>query len=290
MDEFLKSAMDLLAARNCHFGWTIKGQRKNATALEKSFQVALHGILNDLSRERKDGWTWCREVRIPVTCLSNEREIAVDILGWHAEMGVVPVELKYVTMQQSGLVFRAPANPPAFPYDVLKDCVKCECLLAGLAPRNAKVSCQGYGAIARSGAVHAVSIGLTNYSAYWDSDSKVGNRCWSRNSFAVLRDEKNIFNGTIQTVKRANLANTIYKQGRSHLSLGYKWHRSWFDYSNCDDLPQNASAFRYVYLRPVCPTEEPDFTHDVCDPAYVPVLKERTRDAFMQQRRNLARG
>lgn len=286
IDDLIHRAMESLAESTGNFGFTKRGQRNGANELERRFQIKLHATLNELSRDRKNGWTWCREVGFPTMAFPND-EVVVDIVGWHSNGNVVPIELKYVTMQQWDDDVIEPSNPPAFPYDVLKDCLRLESLMMEPDPHNGEAGPPGCGCMAKAGIMHAVGIGLTNYRAYWQEEGRVGKNCWSRNSFRILRQDQIEFSGDVKTVKRANLDNTIYKQERNHLSFGTEWRGEWRGFLPCDDPPVKAPTFRYVYLRPADPLTKPDYSHERNDPAYVPFLNDAVREAFFKSAENL---
>lgn len=286
IDTLIHSAMKSLAKTHAHFGLTIKGQRKGADELERFFQIELHAMLNDLSRKKKNGWTWCREVGFPTTTFPNE-EIVVDIVGWHSDGYVVPIELKYVTRRKLRRKFLPPSDPPAFPYDVLKDCLRLESLMIEPDPRNGEADPPGCGCIAKERIIHAVGIGLTNYSAYWQEEGSVGKNGWSRNSFSILRQKQIKFSGSIRTETKGNLNNAIYKLERNHLRFGTEWRGEWRDFPPCDGTPGKARSFRYVYLRPADPLKKPCHYLKRTDPAYVPFLNPTVRKAYFRRRRRL---
>jgi len=272
IDGLINEAMELLAETNGNFGRT--GPDSTREELEEAFQIALRQALNELSRRRGNGWTWCREVRIPTDKLANEGQIIVDILGRHADRGMVPIELKYVTMRQANGGVRPPSDAPAFPYDVLKDCLRCDLLLSGMIPCGVASNCGECGAIGLPKIVHAAVIGLTDFSRYWDRNDNYKNRSWARNSFEILRREENEFTGIVKT-QTTNLNESIYARDRCHLSFGYEWRREWRDY---------LKPFRYVYLRPSGTTQVPAYNHpddlDPDDSAYVPFMSVDAREVF----------
>lgn len=75
-----------------------------------------------------DGWIWRREENFRTRALTNEDRIAVDIVGRHRTEVTVAIEFKYVVTNSKG----KPSDPPAFSYNVAKDCLKLDLLRAGL--------------------------------------------------------------------------------------------------------------------------------------------------------------
>jgi hypothetical protein len=284
IDSLIHSAMACLADERGDFGRTQQGQRNRSDALERSFQITLCETLNQLSRQLNNGWTWCREVRLPTQMLTNEREILVDILGCNPDCGVVPVELKYVTkrIRMDGYLM-TPSDMPAFAYDILKDCVKCELLIVDRIRIDDRTSCQRCRGAAPSRAIHGVSIGLTDYADYWLPNSRAGIRGWARNYLAALRAQPIEIRNRIPTYTQ-NLDRAIYRHRRCHLSFGHVWDGEWHDYLPRDGARDGAACFRYVYLRPRDPAAETHYIHHPNDPAHVPFLCGRTRSAFMNRR------
>jgi hypothetical protein len=169
---------------------------------------------------------------------------------------------------------------PAFAYDVLKDCVKCDLLIANRLPIGNRISFRSAAALP---AIHGVSIGLTDYADYWRANSRAGTRGWARHYLAALRAEPIEIQNNILTETR-DLDRAIYRHRRCHLSFCHVWDGEWHDYLPHDGTVDEPPCFRYVYLRPRVPAAEARHFHDRNDPAYVPFLCDGTRRAFMTRR------
>jgi len=125
MYQTIMDAMQALAEAGSIFGLV------NPQKGESEFQLALGGKLQEMTES--DGWTWRyggdKEEPFETAALPNEKRIKVDIVGRHPDKGMVAIELKYVkaSTRRGG----APNDPPAFPYDIAKDCLRLDLLRAG---------------------------------------------------------------------------------------------------------------------------------------------------------------
>ena len=231
---------------------------------EAKFQDALKNALSHLTKDSAD-WHWDIEAPYDTVALSNEASIYYDIIGVYKEQFSVLIELKYVTDKVNCDNRRMPSDPPAFPYDVIKDCVKLELGLSGVArSRTSEVE-----------PIYGVSIGLTNWSAYWNADATEGNKGWARSSFDALRNASSL-SGVIKTVGTA-----LTLQARPHLSLGLTWQKEWMDYSKGSEL--DSELFRFVYLS-VLPNGDFGFDfnyqHEKDDSSTLPLLSNEARELF----------
>lgn len=139
--------------------------------LEKKFQRELCKLLND--QTPKSGWTWQQEVKYRTCALRNRGAIFVDIVGRYRDSGnCAAIELKYVPTRRNDK--RAP-NPLAFPYDLLKDCLKIE-----LIPTE---RCEPIDQNYQKQLVFGYSIGLTNVLGILNGTMQG----WSQNFLALLQ-------------------------------------------------------------------------------------------------------
>ena len=159
-------AMAKLAEEN------VLGYANGATeTLERMFQDRLCDLLNLGAVE--SGWTWQREIRFRTQALRNAESVSVDIFGRDRDgQDRAAIELKYVPTRQIG--HHAP-NPPAFPYDLIKDCLKVELLASG---HSTPVD----GSFAGRPAF-GYAIGLTNVPKIINGTMKG----WSRHFLSALR-------------------------------------------------------------------------------------------------------
>lgn len=205
---------------------------ENSQKGEDEFQLALGKKLEHLTGS--DGWSWHywrrNEERFETEALANEKTIKIDIVGRHPANGMVAIELKYVTSGHSG---RSPSNPPAFPYDIAKDCLRLDLLRAG--------ECKPIGEPIPDD-LQTYAIGLTDWPDYWQSNKpKHG---WAANFYSAIRSSPVHFQGLIRTLG-SDSENTI-ALGRCHIAFGRPWTGQWFTYGTSEQTKR----FRYLILRP----------------------------------------
>jgi hypothetical protein len=234
--------------------------------LERMFQDRLCELLNQATVQ--SGWSWQREIRYRTNSLRNKKAIAVDILGQDLDgKHSAAIELKYVPTNQNGN--HAP-NPLAFPYDLLKDCLKIELLstqrTTPVKPELTKTPTFGY------------SIGLTNVDRILDGTMKG----WSRNYLLALCAEqaKESVNFTIgpciiESLPQATLEGVIYTNKRHHISLGAAWNGKWSKFGN--------KGFHFIMMSTDFRDKQVEYSHDLDDSHYIPFLREDVR-AHAQRR------
>ena len=92
MYHTIVSAMAALADTGIVFG------AENTQKGEYELQLGLGRTLEQMTGS--DGWTWKyggrNEEKFETEALANEKLIKVDVVGRHAENGMVAIELKYV--------------------------------------------------------------------------------------------------------------------------------------------------------------------------------------------------
>ena len=291
LEASIHEVMRRLAEKHTNFELSEKGVYNRD--LERRFQEAFCDELNALSKEKKNGWCWRREAVFASSRLTNSHSKSVDILGAHEERGLTVIELKYVTEKWKNGRYGAPSDPPAFAYDVIKDCLKGELLLTGLVPVGARAPLQGGGKLDLSSEAArkmfcAFSIGLTNHDKYWLAGQRADFGGWARRYMAALRQESQPFTlpKRIETVGQTpkKLDNRIFRNSRCHLTLALSWSGQWHDWGG----PQanGVSPFRYVLLQPSGPGSDgnPGYGHDGTDPRYLPFLNLEARDAYLSER------
>jgi hypothetical protein len=230
MYQTIVDAMQALADAGSIFG------TENSRKGEDQFQRALGEKLEQMTGS--DGWRWRygydNEEQFETTTLVNKERIEVDIVGRHSEKGMVAIELKYVPVSPRR---RAPSDPPAFPYDVAKDCLRLDLLRAGYCKPA------GYPIPDK---LQTYAIGMTNWPDYWlDSNAKGG---WATNFYNAIRPPVR-FEDVIKTTGR-NSDNTIALK-RCHIAFGLAWTGEWRSYRE---------QFRYLILRPDSDAK-PQWTH-----------------------------
>jgi hypothetical protein len=153
----------------------------------------------------------------------------------------VAIELKYVKASPSR--GGAPSNPPAFPYDVAKDCLRLDLLRAG--------KCKPAGKPIPDN-LQTYAIAMTDWPDYWqDSKPKGG---WAANFYNAIRSKPVRFERVIRTLG-ADSDNTI-ALGRCHIAFGRPWTGEWSPYGSS----KQTERFRYLLLRPDSDAK-PQWTH-----------------------------
>lgn len=264
--ELIVNAMSHLATE--HALGHANGPKAN---LERMFQDRLCKLLNDMTIW--SGWTWRREVRYQTLALRNVQTIAVDLLGQDRDgRHSAAIELKYVPTRQNG---NSAPDPLAFPYDLLKDCLKIELLAtAHSTPVNkdfARTPSFGY------------SIGLTNVPRILNGTM----RGWSRNYLSALRAE-NAKEGArfslgpckIKSMpQKKTIEGVIFTNKRHNISLGKSWNGSWSQFGGTD--------FHFIMLSTDLSSGPPAYGHDIDDSHYIPFLTEQTRDDALQKAKDI---
>lgn len=259
--ELIVNAMSHLATENA-LGYA----NGPVATLERMFQDRLCELLNQATVQ--SGWSWQREIRYRTHSLRNKKAIAVDILGQHLDgKHTAAIELKYVPTDQNGN--HAP-NPLAFPYDLLKDCLKIELLSTKnsipVNPEFTKTPSFGY------------SIGLTNVPGILNGT--MGG--WSRNYLLALCAEKakesasfTIGPCIIESLRQSTLEGVIYTNKRHHISLGTAWNGKWSKFGN--------KGFHFIMMSTDFREKQVEYSHDPDDSHYIPFLREDVR-AHAQRR------
>jgi hypothetical protein len=275
MQSIIQKAMRELPS----FGITNQGTHSGRN-LEKAFQEALHSKLRDLTCN--DGWEWRREVQHDTFALGGDR-IMVDIVGCRDD-ACVAIELKYVTHTKvvDGQT-KPPSNPPAFSYDVVKDCAKLEILQEpGVAlMKNEEL-------LWDAGGVQGFVIARTNWPRYWGGE-KGPHRGWSNNFSRLLaRSDDPVHlpgenNSRIIRTSGGNADRTIYGDGgkRCHIGLAQDWQGKWYDFGPKGGPP---SSFRYLLL--ANKPSEGQLTYDhkgTSSPDTFPFLTRADCDAFHRE-------
>ncbi len=237
---------------------------------EAEFQLSLGKKLEEMTGS--DRWSWRyggrNEEKFETVALANEKTIKVDIVGRHPEEGMVAIELKYVpTSPHRGGV---PANPPAFPYDLAKDCLRLDLLRAN--------QCKPLGELIPDD-LRTYVIGLTDWSDYWqDSRQKRG---WATNFYHAIRSKPEPhFEGVIRTL-RSDSENTI-ALGRCHIAFGRRWTGEWIGYGSSE----HTERFRFLFLRPGSHAL-PEWTRQQLDPdlqsTIYPFLNSYSREGWQSR-------
>jgi hypothetical protein len=220
--------------------------------MERKFQLALCELLNQ--QEISSGWKWSREEKYKTAALRNNNEISIDLMGTYNGAYRAAIELKYVpTSQKTGKA----QDAYAFPYDVLKDCLKTELTATNL--------CQSKNSLPP--VIFGYSIGLTN-----DTRILTGAiQGWSINYMERLlpdetsagRSEFSFGPCSIFTVSEVNLQRVIYHPAtrRHHIILGSKWTGKWFDF--------NDKGFKFVMLSSDFTEKTPSYGNIKNDQTYI---------------------
>lgn len=226
---------------------------------ESDFQAALCDALRRSSDPTL--WEWTREDPYATLGLPNKGAVYFDICGVYNQSCKVQIELKYVVTPSVNI---PPKDFPAFSYDLLKDCIKIELAMSGLAD-TAPLS-KDYPV------VYGLSIGLTNYPAFWQ-DEKKGKNGWSRQSLEHLRKCGHGFE-IIQTVAKTKeqLHNAIFRNKRYHLSFSLNWGIAW---------SEEVNQSRFVIITPDSlinyDKDGPHYSHDLTDESYTPFVSMTAR-------------
>lgn len=259
--ELIVNAMSNLATENA-----LGSANDPIGTLERMFQDRLCKLLND--QTTPSGWTWRREISYRTRALRNAQTISVDIMGQDRNgRHSAAIELKYVPTEQHGN--RAP-NPHAFPYDLLKDCLKIELLATEHSkPLNRDfVSTPSFG----------YSIGLTNVPGILNGT--MGG--WSRNYLLALsageaREGSRFSLGpcVIESLPQATLDGVVYTNRRHHISLGKAWNGKWSKFGD--------KGFYFIMMSTDFRDEPVNYTHDPEDSHYIPFLREDVRTHALQR-------
>ncbi|WP_200248099.1 hypothetical protein [Lamprobacter modestohalophilus] len=221
---------------------------------ENDFENTLVSILGE------QGYNPQRQQRYDCNELSNNEEIIADIIC-STNGSKIALELKYVFLRDG-----QPGDPPAFSYDILKDCVKCEYLI-----RKEQVH-------------HAYVIGLTNLERIWTGR---GPRGWSREyGEEISKRNSDVITGFIKTHGR-DTNRAIFRQRRYSLFLEYQWSFSWHDFSSADIEDGNGKT-RAIVLSPnlgAKRTERSFGDYESC--AVIPFLNSNDREEARQRREQM---
>jgi hypothetical protein len=225
--------------------------------------------------------------------LINERRISIDIMGLHQEHGIVAIELKYVTAahcKNCKSDYIKPSNEPAFSYDIAKDCLKIELLMADrarLRPRSQIPSSFAQYMRKREGrAVTGYVLGLTNWPECWSANGQQQPHDWARHFRAQIYQERVCLRGTTRSAG-SNPKNTIYGKGgkRCHISLAMPWSGEWRQYRT---WPDECLQFRYLLLAPGW-TDKSEYSHDPSASDTIPFLDSAAKDAYRSIAREVHR-
>lgn len=215
---------------------------------------------NELAHRLDDeyGWQWETEKRFLTNRLANEQEISYDLFGVKNNKAFI-IELKHVICNEQGI----PNNPPAFPYDVLKDCVKIELAIG----RNL-AECNEFEEI------YGISIGLSNFTKYWDQEYQAAN--WASNYIEKIKPNNIIdTTGIIRTnVNEGNEFTRIYRNRRCHISLGLKWNGEW----------RGTEKNNWKYLILTTDDKNPEYQHDPESSDTIPFINENGKRNFLAKR------
>jgi hypothetical protein len=117
----------------------------------------------------------------------------------------------------------APADPPAFPYDVAKDCLRLDLLRAG--------HCKPVGkpvAFPVPNNLQTYAIAMTDWHNYWRGSKPKGG--WATNFYNAMRATPVRFEGLIKTTGRDS--NNTIALGRCHIAFGRSWTGEWRPYGS----------------------------------------------------------
>ena len=209
-------------------------------------------------------WKWQVGERYVTTGTTNKKSMTFSISGVYNDSVKVVIALVRV--------MDPPGNYLAFPYDVLRNCVRVELAIS----ENSGTA----STIDSLPVVYGVSIGLTDYAPYWVSADK-GQDGWSRESFKLLREQVTNFRSvaTIIESDQGDLHNAIYRGERCHLSFALNWSIMWRNLEG---------GSRYVYAAPSSVVEHPDegvfmYDHDRGDPSFLPFLEVQTQEQWKRE-------
>jgi hypothetical protein len=264
MHETLIGAMKALGEEGLIFG--SENRRKG----EDKFQRSLGKKLEQMTES--DRWSWryggSKEEKFETDTLANKKTVKVDIVGRHPEKGMIAIELKYVPASPSrGGV---PGNPPAFPYDLAKDCLRLDLLRANkCTPIDKPIPDD----------LQTYVIGLTDWPDYWqDSKPKRG---WAANFYNSIRSKPvPHFEGLIRTLG-SDSENTI-ALGRCHIAFGRRWTGEWIPYGS----GKQTERFRYLFLYPDAQAR-PEWKHhhqvDEDQSTIFPFLNRHSREGWRKR-------
>lgn len=250
--KFINIAMSELACMN------VLGPANGAKSeLEEAFQINLCKILND--KKEKSHWTWEREVGYETSALRNKHRIKIDIVGKHKDGDTAAIELKYVP---TGIKNNQASDAPAFPYDLLKDCVKIE-----LIPAN---QCCAVLHDAPSDITFGYSLGITNVPKILNGNLEG----WSKNYHEkiIQRGDGGKFSFgpcLIESYSKNNICGVVYRNKRHHIYLGMQWIGEWFNFGE--------TGSKYVMLSTSFKEARPDYRDKLDDPSIIPFLNPITR-------------
>jgi hypothetical protein len=175
------------------------------------------------------------------------------------------IELKYAPTADGN---DGGSDPYAFPYDLLKDCLKIELISTG--------ACEPVVPTPRWPVTYGYSIGLTNIPSILDRGLQ---RSWSRFYMNTIFPDKlagierpfSFGPCRILTVSARNLHSVIYHPDkmRHHISLGSKWNGQWKNFG--------ATGFKFVMLSSAFGGNCPTYAHEIDNSDFIPFLTEKSR-------------
>lgn len=232
------------------------------TKLFDNQQQLRDALCHDLNhRTNKDNWNWHTKQPFQTDCLVNNERTFFNIMGQRrngsGENEIFLVELKYVPVN----IRNTPHDPPAFAYDVLKDCVKIELAIVGKATNEKRFS-----------KISGLSIGITNHTRYWDNNGNYDN--WASSFLRKINPYTNeclIFNGLMYTDAKNKLI-TIYRQRRCHISLGLEWQGEWID------LEGYHKGYKFLIINPK--NNDFSYQHHALSSDTIPFLDPRAKQEF----------
>lgn len=221
---------------------------------EEKFKNNLVNYLNGIN----NGWRWKTEQSFSTNALANEQEIFYDLFGVNNEKAFI-IELKHVICNNQGI----PHDAPAFPYDVLKDCVKIELLIRKSIDESNKFK-----------NISGASIGLTNFIRYWDENYETTG--WASNYIRKIKPQDiSNANGILRTnTTEANEFARIYTNKRCHISLGLNWNGEW----------RNTEVENYRYLILTTFDKNPEYQHDPESSDTIPFINPEARLNYLNIR------
>jgi hypothetical protein len=270
LENTIITAMQQLADEQGHFGITGDGNGDDEISLEKKFQKKLKKYIVNLL-PKKERWNWYREIGFGTRKLTNKEKIEIDIAGCSPEGEVVAIELKYVTTNTNNNNSR-PSDVSSFPYDLVKDC-----LIIEIAIRETSCFSSGY------------VIALTNWDQFWGGGEEQTPTCWATDFREIIAHEDVLLERGVLHTSGIEPEATIFgrpagkRQPRPHISLGYKWSGTWFDY-NIQNYEGN--AFRYLLLKPQL-DGDPDYSHEKNANDTIPFLTKKARKAFVKKQKEI---
>jgi hypothetical protein len=264
MYQTIVNAMAALGDSGLVFG------AENSQKGEDEFQLELGRKLQQLTES--DGWNWSywrrNEEKFETDALANEKLIKVDVVGRHQENRMVAIEMKYVITnpRQGG----KPSDPPAFPYDVAKDCLRLDLLHAG--------KCKPLGEPI-PGDLQTYAIAMTDWPDYWQP--RKANKGWAANFYNAIRSETVRFENIIPTL--GSDSNNTIALGRCHIAFGRAWTGEWKPYGT----KERTDRFRYLLLRPDSDRTSQWTHHEQRSveeqSAILPFLNRDSRDAWRKR-------